>query len=81
MEKIHAKSKNVSGSTLCVRAISVKRYRDLLVTDDETKVTCKQCLSRLTPRTANVCQTCGSKYVVNALFCHRCGTQRDTNNA
>jgi predicted amidophosphoribosyltransferase len=76
MEKVHAKSKSVEDSTLCVRAISVKCYRDLLVTDDESKVTCKQCLSRLRQRATDVCQACGSKFVINALYCHRCGTRR-----
>jgi hypothetical protein len=31
---------------------------------------------KLTPRAADECQTCGSKCVSSALYCHVCGTRR-----
>ena len=45
--KIHAKSKR--GMTVCVRAISVNHYKDLIVTKDFSKVNCRQCIAHLSP--------------------------------
>lgn len=31
---------------------------------------------RLTKRAADVCHSCGENYVIDAAFCHKCGTRR-----
>lgn len=77
--KIHFINKVVPDSALCVRAIQVKGYNDLLVTDDPSKVTCDQCLSRLISRVMYEpirCTKC--KYILkpNWNYCPGCGTTR-----
>ena len=31
---------------------------------------------RLTKRAADVCHSCGENYVIDAAYCHKCGTRR-----
>lgn len=73
--KIHGLIKNVTPKlTLCQHVVG--EQSTIVTTENESEITCRQCQVRLTPHAADVCHSCGARYVLHALYCHRCGTRR-----
>ena len=74
--KIHGLQKNVTPKhTLCQHIVG--EQSSIVVTENDNEITCRQCIVRLpTKRAADVCHSCGARYVIHALYCHRCGTRR-----
>lgn len=65
--KIHFTEKPYT-STLCVRAIKVRGYVDLFITNNIEHVTCLQCKQRLTKRAADARKAGAKKYYPNQKF-------------
>jgi len=78
--KIHGLIKNFTPKhTLCQHIVG--EQSTIVITENESEITCRQCLVRLpTKRAADVCHSCGARYVLHALYCHRCGTRRPQTN-